>query len=191
MLSSLVCGLIPQCGGMKFISTSHENLCTILVIGFEYIEIIIATDNKQITTGAKRQLLLTLAKNDYVVSCDDDDLVPDYYVEEIFSAIQDGFDCVEFDGVITTDGNNEIEWRLRKAVQNETIFENGSPVYIRHINHLSPVKRTIALLSPYPDVSNAEDKHYSDGLRNYLHTSVYINKKMYHYRYETTNKSYK
>jgi Glycosyl transferase family 2 len=190
VLSELVCDLIRQCGSIKSTTSLSENGCEITVLDFENVEIIIAKDNRTISTGAKRNLLLRLAKNDYVVSIDDDDYVYPYYVEEILKATQSNPDCVGTRGIYTNDGNQSTEWRLSKDYPNETISENGRHIYLRTTNHISPVKRLLALKAGYPDKSNAEDKEYSLRLNPLLKTEVHIQKVMYHYRYSSQHKSY-
>jgi len=190
VLSDLVCDLIRQCGSLKSTTPSNVNGCEITVLDFENVEIIIACDNKTISTGKKRQLLLELAKNDFVVAVDDDDYVYPYYVEEILKAIQSNPDCVGTRGIYTNDGNQSTEWRLSKDYPNETISEKGRHIYLRTSNHLTPVKKHLALQAGFPDKSNAEDKWYSERLQPLLKTEVKIDKIMYHYRYSSFQKSY-
>lgn len=189
-LSELVCELIRQCGGIRSMMQTEQSGCIILIIGFDDAEIIVAKDNRQISTGVKRNLLLGLAKHHYVVQIDDDDYVYPYYFEEIIKAIQSFPDCVGTKGYYSMDGGATTEWRLSKDYPNETIFENGTAVYIRTTNHISPVKRTLALQAGFPDKSNAEDKEFSIRLQPLLKTEVKIDRMMYHYRYSSQNKSY-
>ena len=152
------------------------------------IQILVETDNKQKSTGYKRQLLLDKSKGEYIVFIDDDDIVPDYYIEEMYDACMSGADCIAINGRMTTNGSDEIAWRLSKDYQNETIIENGRPVYLRRTNHITAVKREIALAAGFNDVSNGEDKYYSERLN--LKTEYKIEKPMYHYRFSTLNKEY-
>lgn len=140
-------------------------------------------------TGQKRQELLIQSHGDYVVYIDDDDMVPAYYVEEMLKAIDQGPDCVGINGTMTTDGQHETVWRLSKDYANLDKVENGRTVYYRHTNHITAVRRDIALRAGFPDKSNAEDKHYSDRL--ILRTEVKIDPPMYWYRFSKKNKTYK
>ncbi len=191
MLSELVCGLITQCGSIKAIKTDLKMGCTILIIKFEFVEIIIASDDRVITTGAKRNLLLSLASNDYVSSIDCDDYVYPYYVKDILEAIQSDVDCVAMKGLYSCDGKPPIEWRLAKDFPNETKMEKHKQVFYRTSNHLTPVKRSLSLLAGYPDKSNAEDAEYSRRLNPHLKTEIWVPNLMYHYKYVSHNKSYK
>lgn len=191
LLSDLVCELIRQCGSIKSTTTSNQNGCDITVLDFEDVEIIIACDNRQIPTGCKRNLLLSLAKNDFVVSADDDDFLYPDFLKLIMEAIQSNPDCVGTRGLYTLDNQHQTEWRLSKDYANETIFENGVAIFLRTSNHLTPVKRELALQAGFPNhLSNAEDKWYSERLRPLLHTEVHIHPYIYHYRCSSHNKSY-
>ncbi len=154
------------------------------------VEILTNIDNRQKSTGKKRQELLNLSQGEYVVFIDDDDSVPDYYISKLLTALESNPDCVSICGTMTTNGAKEIGWRLSKDYENITITENGKPFYLRKTNHITAVKRNIATLVGFPDKSNAEDKYYSDGINQYLKTESIIKQPMYHYKYETTNKQY-
>lgn len=153
-------------------------------------EIIVYSDNKKITTGEKRNRLLKIAKGKYIVYIDDDDEIPDYYIREMLKACDSDSDCFAINGKMTTDGQKEIKWRLSKDYDNVTIKENGVDVYLRKTNHITGVKRELALLAPFPNKSNAEDKGYSDALNPFLKTEYKIELPMYHYKFSTKNKEY-
>lgn len=154
------------------------------------IEILLNIDNKEQTTGAKRNELLIRAKGKYIVFIDDDDWVSDWYVEEILAAAESDADCFAISGLYTVDGKNPIEWRISKYYENETLWENKKPVYLRKTNHITPVKRILALINGFPDKSNAEDKWYSDNLNPLLKSEYKIEKPMYHYRDTLNPKEY-
>lgn len=154
------------------------------------VELLIEVDNKEISTGAKRNILLNRAQGKYIVFIDDDDMVNENYVDRILAACAFDSDCIAINGKITTNGMNEIDWRLSKNYENITIKENGKDIYLRKTNHIAPVKRELALKAMFPNISNAEDKAYSEALNPYLKTETIILEQMYHYRYLTNNKEY-
>lgn len=141
------------------------------------------------SSGKKRQQLLEQATGEYVAFIDADDYVYDYYIDEMLRACQSGADCFAINGIMTTDGQHETKWYLSKDFKNEDRREGNKTVYYRHTNHITGVKRSIALAAGFPDKSNAEDKYYSDRLQ--LRTEFKIEKPLYHYRFSTHNKSYK
>jgi hypothetical protein len=191
MVSALLVSLDKQGGGFKNLRFNSMDSCRILILDYMNHEVIVAVDNKEITTGAKRNILLHLASYDYVVMIDDDDKVPDYYVEEFIKAIQSDADCIAINGVYTCDGKNPIKWYLSKNNDNVNTSKNGKPVYLRTTNHITAVKRELALLAMFPNKSNAEDKSFSEALRPHLKTEHTIHSEMYHYDYSSKNKEYK
>lgn len=141
------------------------------------------------STGSKRQALLNQAIGKYVQYIDADDWVPDYYIPEMLTACASDCDCVAINGVMTTNGQHETKWFISKDHKNIDVREGQKMVYYRRTNHITAVKREIALRAGFPDKSNAEDKHYSDRL--VLRTEFKIEKPMYFYIFSTVNKQYK
>lgn len=187
ILSILICSI-----------NSRENLLRTLV---EYlnlqirnnkeVEILVNSDDKKSSTGSKRNELVGRAKGKYIVFIDDDDWVSDCYVSEFLKAFESNADCIAINGVMTTNGEKEVKWNLSKDNDNVTIWKGTKYRYLRKTNHITAVKRELALLAPFPDKSNAEDKAYSDAVNKYLKTEYVIEKPMYHYRFSTKNKEYK
>lgn len=188
-LNNLLKILLPQMSTFTS-SKDYDNNITILKYHNFDVEIIVCSDEKKITTGEKRNCLLKIAKGKYVIYIDDDDEVPDYYIREMLKACDLDSDCFAINGKMTTDGQKEIKWRLSKDYDNITIKENGVDVYLRKTNHITGVKRELALLAPFPNKSNAEDKGYSDALNPFLKTEYKIELPMYHYKFSTKNKEY-
>ena len=62
------------------------------------VEILVEMNNKEITTGAKRNLLLKKARGDYICFIDDDDRVSKDYIVKILEAIKSNPDCCSLEG---------------------------------------------------------------------------------------------
>ena len=131
--------------------------------------------------GTKRNKLLGLASGKYVVFCDDDDLLSSDYVEKILEACKSECDCVGISGVITTNGKAEMPWHISKDYQGW--FERKG-VYYRTPNHISPVKRELALAAGFPEISFAEDYEYSMRLLPLLKSEIKIPGILYYYKFE-------
>ncbi len=147
------------------------------------VQILFNKDNKEISVGAKRQLLLEEAIGDYVVFIDDDDMVPYYYIESILDAIKHNPDCIGFKieckgtpGKTASASNSWEDWADKV----------GGFDYVRTIYHKNPVKRNIALKIGYNDMRFGEDYDYSMRLKQsrLLICEEFINKIMYEYRYQ-------
>ena len=134
------------------------------------------------TTGKKRNHLLTLSKGKYVVFIDDDDEIVENYIELILAALEQhpNVDCVGMRGYVTFDGQRRKDWSISI---NHQYWHETPQQYLRTPNHISPVKREIAMTIMFPDLTIGEDKVYSDGIYPLLKNEVYIDQHLYHYKY--------
>jgi len=65
--------------------------------------------------------------------------------------------------------------------------------YVRNVTHFNPVRKELAIRVGFKDLRFGEDKEYSDRLTQLCKTEVFINRKLFHYRYtnkEPHNKKY-
>lgn len=152
--------------------------------------------------GMKRRVLYMKAKGKYICCVDDDDTIYPYYIKEILAAIESDPDVVGTNGIMTWDGRREQKWfiSIKNPYEAQTRFD-GSVVYARFPNHLSPVRAAIARQFPFIDVKIAEDYDYAKKLNDsgLLKTEVCIgttleqwmidrtlhapHKPLYHYRF--------
>jgi glycosyltransferase involved in cell wall biosynthesis len=145
------------------------------------VEILVNVDNREKTTGQKRNELLQEAKGEYVVFVDDDDWVPDYYISEIMEAAKEGRDCMAINGIYTENGGVPIRWEI--AIDNPYADVNG--VYKRYPNHITPIKREKILQFKFPDRTLGEDYDWATRVHNsrVLRTQTVIDRPMYEYHY--------
>lgn len=149
---------------------------------------VITDSSMNYNIGTKRNKLLSLATGKYVVFIDDDDLISSDYIAQVVLACsmynkdQDNPDCIGISGVISTNGGNERQWHISKDYQ---MWFERSGVYYRTPNHISPVKRELALAAGFPEISFGEDFEYSMRLLPMLKTEVKIPGILYYYRYES------
>lgn len=151
------------------------------------VEIITDIDGGELSIGLKRQRLIEKSKGRYVVFIDSDDWVANDYIEEIFLAMPSSPDVINFSGYMTTDNANREEFRIGKDLPYITIQDaHGKNEYLRHSNHLSIIKRQIALQIGFKDLRFAEDYDYSLRLKNsqLIKTEIFIPTALYHYRYK-------
>jgi glycosyltransferase involved in cell wall biosynthesis len=142
------------------------------------IEIAYFKDNGELSIGAKRQKLLERATGDYICFIDDDDMVPDDYVEKVLNAIETEPDCCSLTGELHWP-NGGIE-RFEHSIDYDK-WEKKDNVYLRYPNHLNTVKRELALQVGFKDMGHGEDKDYSDRLKPLLKTEAKIEGVIYHY----------
>lgn len=139
------------------------------------------------TTGKKRNDLLQKSTGKYTVFVDDDDELPPYYVQEILKCIEKDPDVICFDGYMTTDGFNRIDWEIRLGHPYIAVQKDGKEFYLRFPNHLSPMKREHSTSVEFPDITQGEDYQWANKINELglLKKQEVIEKWMYHYKYIT------
>lgn len=200
-LSILICHL-------KVRTESLRALLSVLqpqVDAHDGVELLIREDEGQETVGAKRNKLMYKATGDYICYVDDDDMVPADYVQSILSAIGGGRfvydpvadkvilcktsqpDVVGMKGdMIVNAGDKKpevfihsIQYGNRTDPDKSWYSKDG--IYYRCPNHISPVRRELALEVRFPEMDHGEDRDYSLRLLPLLMTEVFIDKCMYIY----------
>lgn len=132
--------------------------------------------------GQKRNELLYGALGEYIVYIDDDDWVHPNYIDLILKATKKSPDCIGINGIITFNGSNKRKWYISKEYGHW--YEQGG-VYYRTPNHISPVRRDLALQVGFPNIAFAEDADYSRRLLPLLKTEVLIKEPLYQYIYNS------
>lgn len=156
----------------------------------EEVEVLTLIDNREKTTGAKRNILLDKAKGDYIAFIDDDDQISPDYIKLVLEAIKTGPDVVGMRLVQYTDGKfygNTCHSIIYKEWKNipDNIENPTKWTFERCPNHLNPVKREHALKARFPDKVIGEDQDYSYRLRGMLKSEVMIETPIYFYWFVT------
>lgn len=155
----------------------------------DYVEVLIESDSGEQSIGTKRNALLDKSTGEYIAFVDDDDIVADYYVEEILKAIDMNPDVVGIhllhyeDGIHTGLTHHSLKydhWWEERNTADPNLMN-----YYRNPNHLNPVKREYAISVKFPQINHGEDKHYSMNLLNHLKSEVYIEHPIYVYLFRT------
>lgn len=151
------------------------------------VEILTYSDDGRITTGRKRNDLIQQAQGKYVVFVDDDDMVADTYINDILGAAKHNPDCITFRGWMTTDNRSKTEFRLSINYPYSEGWYEGKMIYFRYPNHITPIKKEIAIKVQFPNVSIGEDYSYATQLHKLglLKTEVHIQKELYFYLYQS------
>lgn len=156
------------------------------------VEIISICDNKEMNIGYKRNLLLQQAKGEYVAFIDDDDMVPNNYFTKIFEGINKDVDCIGFLVRLTGWASYPIICSLSNQWGGWYSDVAGFK-YVRCPNHLSPMKREIALEIGYPnDKRTGEDADFSLRLKasGLIKSEHMINEVMYEYQFKNEPNKY-
>jgi glycosyltransferase involved in cell wall biosynthesis len=154
-------------------------------IGKKNVEVLSITDNRQLSIGQKRNMLLIQAKGEYVSFIDDDDSISSDYVEKVLSAVSQNPDCSSLTGeVVFSDGYSRPF--IHSLRYDRWIDDHEKKVYYRPPNHLNAVRRQIAFKVGFPSINSGEDRAFSMGILPFLKKESWIEGVIYRYQCRTT-----
>ena len=136
-----------------------------------------ATSWAKYSLGENRQKMIEGAMSEYICFVDDDDLVAPDYVSTILPLLDR--DYVGFKVQLYNDGVPDLPTYHSLVYDHWFQNEHG---YYRHISHLNPIRRELALLSPM-EGGVGEDHRWADRLyaTGKVRTEHFIDRVMYHY----------
>jgi len=169
----------------------------------DLVELLIESDDGEMSIGAKRNKLISRAAGEWVVFHDDDDPPQPYYVKSILSEIQKHApDCIGFkvgramtiDGKMTRCG--EGTYSLKHMCDSErrrgnTQFSPGWTEYEKTPRHLNPMRASIARKIPFieegPQGDRGEDVDFAKRLKDsgLLQSERFIDRELYVYELRT------
>lgn len=152
------------------------------------VEILTSIDNKEKTTGTKRNELYAMAIGLWSVSIDSDDWVYPYYIKEMLIASESNCDCFGVNGIMTTNGGNEKKWYISKDNPYfASVDQQGREIYLRYPNHITAIRSSICKQFKFPDICQGEDYNWATQIHNsgLIKTEHIISKPMYHYIFKT------
>ena len=120
------------------------------------VEILTLSDDGSDIVGAKRNLLMDMAKGRFLVFVDDDDRVSPDYVRLILAAIRENAsaDCITYPGAITFCGHHPR--KLVHSIQYTDWHEHRGE-YLRPPCHITPIRSDIARRYRFAEVDYSED----------------------------------
>lgn len=156
------------------------------------LEIVVEKDNKEMSIGNKRNVLLSKATGDYLVQIDDDDDVPGGYASKIIQTIDryNGIDCITYQELVDWNGKQRFKTQISLR-HKEWSDAKGEFKYYRTPFHKSVTRSDIAKLVAFPDQRFGEDHVWSRELYPHLVTEVHIPEPMYFYNYVEMNHNVK
>ena len=154
-------------------------------IGKRNVEVLSLSDNRQMTIGQKRNMLLTQSTGEYVSFVDDDDMASPDYIEKVLNALTKNPDCSSLTGeIVFSDGYSRPFIHSLRYTQ--WIDDHEGKVYYRPPNHLNAVRRSIAVQVGFPSWNSGEDRSFSMGIRNFLKKEEWIDGVIYNYKCSKT-----
>ena len=147
------------------------------------IEVLSYLDNRQKTTGFKRNALLKKSKGLFIVFVDDDDKIHKEYLFEILKAIKNNpdIDAIGIQGLYSEDRVNYSPFET--SLKHD--WETKDGWHLRTINHISPIRREHAIKVEFPNLGYKEDFIWTMELKKtgLLKKEVVIKKPMYIYEF--------
>lgn len=145
---------------------------------FPDVEIVTKTSRHKQSVAEQRQEMLNNAAGEYVNFIDDDDMVPDNYVETI-RPLLDGVDYIGFPVNIYRDGTF-FGVSYHSPIYKK--WQSHRMCWFRDISHLNPIKRDIALKAKM-EGGYGEDYRWANELRRMdaVKTWHYVPEAMYFY----------
>lgn len=154
-------------------------------IGKRNVEVLSLPDNRQMTIGQKRNMLLTQSTGEYVSFVDDDDMVSPDYIEKVLNALTKNPDCSSLTGeIVFSDGYSRPF--IHSLRYGQWIDDHEGKVYYRPPNHLNAVRRSIAVQVGFPSWNSGEDRSFSMGIRHFLKKEEWIEGVIYNYKCSKT-----
>lgn len=150
------------------------------------VEIVSECDDRTMSIGDKRQLLLSRSYGDFVTFIDDDDAVPDDYCLTLWNTLTDypDIDCIGFLQQCTFDGGKPKSSSLSNRWA-DWAENTGGYDYVRTPFFPTPIRRDIAVEIGYRDMRFGEDHDFARRLKEsgLIKNEIFLNRIMYYYQY--------
>jgi hypothetical protein len=157
-------------------------------IGDLPVEHLVFLDNRKRTIGAKRDALLRIARGTFIAYVDDDDTVSPDYVASLVEAIKtpasptDQVDVITFAQFARVDeAHAKIVFGLRQ--QNQPFVPDTA--VLRAAWHVCAWRRSVAILSHFPESNYGEDWAFAEPLNRIARASIHLDKVLHYYRFNS------
>jgi len=157
-------------------------------IGDLPVEHLVFLDNRKRTIGAKRDALLRIARGTFIAYVDDDDTVSPDYVASLVEAIKttaspnDQVDVITFAQFARVDeAHAKIVFGLRQ--ENQPFVPDTA--VLRAAWHVCAWRRSVAILSHFPESNYGEDWAFAEPLNRIARSSIHLDKVLHYYRFNS------
>jgi len=157
-------------------------------IGDLPVEHLVFLDNRKRTIGAKRDALLRIARGTFIAYVDDDDTVSPDYVASLVEAIKTTASLNDQVDVITFAQFARVDKACAKIVfglrQENQPFVPDTEV-LRAAWHVCAWRRSVAILSHFPESNYGEDWAFAEPLNRIARASIHLDKVLHYYRFNS------
>lgn len=177
--------LIPTINGRELLFDRLMSAFQSQIQRRDDVEIIYLKDNKEMPIGEKRRKLYEMAKGEYSVQWDDDDMPPPYYVEEALKALEQNPDCIGSLEDVVIDGKRSIACHSNRFA--DWADNVGGYAIARTIFNKDIIRTSICLSVDMGNERYGEDYAFAKRLKasGLLKKEVFIDKIMYYYTFKT------
>jgi len=181
VLSILICTLPSRKKMFDKLLTELAAQIVDMENGDDLVEVLYDQNDKTMTIGEKRNILLENSTGDYTVFVDDDDTIAHNYISTLVKACQEGKDCVELRLQVASKchlNNCIFHYHLSHGLEPKKLQED---VYIYPIGHLCPIKSSISKRFSFPRKKVGEDLEWSRLIAPHLKTMAETHETLYFY----------
>lgn len=183
ILSILIPSLVERSNKLNYIQNRINNLILKDNLSNK-VEVLTEIDNRELTTGKKRNILKERANGLYVCYIDDDDDISDDYLTEILNAIEiSNADVITFCLNKNTNGVFEYQNIFSKFMAQGYLVGSDNKILVMLPVHLCPHKKGLADKIRFPHTCFREDYEYMLLLDKITKTEYHIDKSLYFYNY--------
>jgi hypothetical protein len=157
------------------------------VAQYNDVELLVLYDNKKRSVGEKRDSIMSIARGQYTVYIDDDDIVTDDYVSSIMSCLNENpsTDCVVFDTICTIDDGIPIhcKYGIEYEYNNNASgngFWTGKPA------HTMVYSKQLVLDASFGSKNVGEDFHWVKQVHGKIKNQSRVDKVLYYYKMNNT-----
>jgi hypothetical protein len=148
------------------------------------VQILYLGDNKSMSVGVKRNLLIGISAGRYITFIDDDDMISPTYIDDILTEVEKSPEVISFGVQKYKNGILEKEQRFSPKYP-IPYLDPSKKHYNMCPNHLSVWKRDV-LEEDFPDKSLGEDHIWAQSMIPHYNHWVNIDKLLYHYYYSSS-----
>lgn len=174
-LSILVCSVTERADNFAVNIQRQINDQVQRLANPERVEVIVLTDNRHMSIGAKRNHLVNMSTGRYTVFVDDDDELSSDYVSSLLDATASGADVLTFN----------LEYRLNgkkvRVLKHSLKYTDDNRRGLNTPRHTSAVRRDVALKLPFPESSYGEDFDWATRLLTVAKTEHNTDRTLYIY----------
>jgi glycosyltransferase involved in cell wall biosynthesis len=149
------------------------------------VEIKCFIDNRELTTGAKRNELIDLANGEYICFFDDDDMPSENYIKKIIEALECKPDVVSINGLIIRPNGQEEYWDMGLKNIHHSFMIPVPFKYTTFPNHIAVMKKELIANYKFKDICVGEDFDWAKRINDdcVLKTEAKITEPIYKYLY--------